>query len=328
MEKSLICITTCNRLDLIKRFILPIIDFCRKSDSRIQFLLSLDGNNQEYIDFSETYAIPLLFSEDREGVGVSKNRVLKQFPDYDFYFFLDDDVELYDPSIFSDHIEFVRQNKQVHHLSATDLWKIEKNEQLGHFKVIQGKKGGGYFNFFTREGLEKVGGWHTDFAQWKRFGHTEHSYRFVNAGLQEYPFVVLEDSINKVIIHSPEHVSEPLNHLVDPENELFEHEKHLIDQKLSYFPLSTLSPYYFNGKSLSHPGNELITKALASGDRYYLVNDRSQKRQAKVAFKVFELGQKSSFLYKVKLLLEIVFLAPTNNAFKHWIKQKFRKTRH
>lgn len=323
MSNSLICITTCRRLDLVKKYLLPYVSFTR-NNKNFSFILAEDGSDPGYFQFTNQYQIPHLRSDIQEGVGLSKNRVFKMFPDFDYYFFLDDDVELFDESVFLDYVTFLEE-KKFDHMSSTRFFELKEQREINGKKLNFGLRGGGYFNFFTREGLEKVGGWHTDFAQWKRYGHTEHSYRFVNAGLQEYPFVVLEDSINKVIIHSPEHVSEPLNHLVDPENELFEHEKYLIDQKLSYFPLATISPFYFNGKSLTNPGNELITQALESGDRYFLLTDRKARRQAKAEYKVFELNQKSSFFYKVKLLTEIVFLAPTNNAFKHWIKLKLKR---
>ena len=266
----------------------------------------------------------MISSDKQEGVGLSKNRVLELFPSYDTYFFLDDDAELYESSIFLDYLRF-NQDNRYHHLSSTRFFEINEKREVNGYSINFGKRGGGYFNFFTKKGLETVGGWHTDFAKWKRYGHTEHSYRFVNAGLQDYPFVVLADSIDKVIIHSPDHVSQPLTELVDPTNELFLHEKELIDQKLSYFPLQTLSEFHFNGYALNLPGNEELLKILEQNDRYALVTDKKEKRHAKVAFKVHQLKTSKSALGKMKLLTEILFLAPTNNAFKHWIKQKIKR---
>jgi glycosyltransferase involved in cell wall biosynthesis len=320
----LISITSCNRLSEVKRYILPYIGYVQTCDN-CDFLLALDGSNDDYRQFCDDYEIPLLYSEEREGVGLSKNRVIERFPDYDTYFFLDDDVELYDPSIFEDHTTFAAANTGYHHLSSTELWHILRKDNMNGVKVLFGNKGGGYFNFFTKKGLETVGGWHTDFAQWKRYGHTEHSYRFVNAHLQEYPFVVLADSIGKVIIHSPDHVSEPISDLVDPVDELFLHEKELIEKKITYFPVQTLSPYRFNGYNMSQPGNQKLVEIIESNDRYALLENAKVKRHAKAAFKMHELNQSTSFLQKIKLLLEIVFLAPSNNAFKHWIKQNLRR---
>lgn len=327
MEKSLICITTCNRLDEVRKYLLPYVDFVRKN-VEFDFLIALDGTGEDYIELCETYSIPLLYSYDREGVGLSKNRVLRQFLDYEFYFFLDDDVELYDSSIFQDYISFYKKTSKFDHMSSTHFYELSEELYISDWKLSFGFRGGGYFNFYTKKGLEKVGGWHTDFAQWRRYGHTEHSYRYVNAGLQEYPFIVLAKSVNKVIIHSPDHVSEPLNHLVDPTDELFLHEKQLISEKLNYFPLKVLSAYHYNGQPMDCPGNDLISEALRSADRYFLVTDRKQKRHAKVEFKVYQLDSSKSIFHKLLLLTEIVFLAPTNNAFKHWVKQQFRKTRH
>jgi hypothetical protein len=44
----------------------------------------------------------------------------------------------------------------------------------------------------TRAWPETVGGWHPSFARYRRWGHTEHSCRFVRAGLAPPPFNVAE----------------------------------------------------------------------------------------------------------------------------------------
>lgn len=326
MSKSLICITTCKRIDLIKKYILPYINFTR-SNEEFEFLLAQDGSLPDYESFTDDFKIPMISSEKREGVGLSKNRVLESFPNYSNYFFLDDDVELVDPSIFLAYVTFNRKN-EFHHLSSTRFFDLKENDEINGHSVNFGDRGGGYFNFFTRTGLERVGGWHTDFAKWKRYGHTEHSYRFVNAGLQKYPFIVLADSIDKVIIHSPDHVSEPLNELVDPADELFLHEKELIAKKLKYFPLKTISKYQFNGYSMREPGNEKLVELIKLNDRYALIQNKKEKCQAKVEFKVHQLKTSSSLFEKLKLLSEILILGPTNKAFKHWIKQKIKRTKH
>jgi hypothetical protein len=109
--------------------------------------------------------------------------------------------------------------------------------------------GGAPFNFFTREGIEKVGGFHTEFARYKRFGHTEHSYRFYRAGLTDYPFQVIEECIDGYIgWHEPS--SRIKLNVGVSDNQLFVGEEELIAQKLTYFPIQTLSPY--EGRHLEH----------------------------------------------------------------------------
>ena len=87
MKKSLICITTCNRVSAIKAVIWDYINFCKKNDS-FDFLISLDGDDKETVRYCEKHNIPLVYSKVREGVGLSKNRVLKTYSEFDYYFFI------------------------------------------------------------------------------------------------------------------------------------------------------------------------------------------------------------------------------------------------
>jgi len=324
MEKSLICITTCNRLDEVRKYLLPYVDFVRKN-VEFDFLIALDGTGEDYIEFCETYSIPLLYSDDREGVGLSKNRVLSSFRKYAHYFFIEDDIELVNERIFDNIIQIAAQTG-FSHFTITPLRKVDHKVEVLKKTVVFAMKGGAQFNYFTRNGLDKVGGWHTEFAKYKRFGHTEHSMRFVYQGLQPTPFISINQSIEDIIIHDPAHVTNIEAEL--NENEISVYEQEIINQKLDYFPITTLSDFRFNGMSLTNPGNELITAAISSADRYFLVTDRKQRRHAKVEFKVYQLINSKSIFQKLILIAEIVFLAPTNNAFKHWIKQKFRKSSH
>ena len=118
--------------------------------------------------------------------------------------------------------------------------------------MLFSNRGGGYFNFFTRKGLDTVGGWHTEFAKYKRYGHTEHSSRFVNSNLSKYPFVVIEECINMLIIHNPVHVTEPDGINYDKSDVIFNGEKKIINQKLSHFKITTISPFHFIDFSTSN----------------------------------------------------------------------------
>lgn len=241
--KALICITTARRSLAVKAFVWDYIAFCKKN-SDYSFIVSLDGPDQETITFCQKYKIPLLFSEQQEGVGLSKNRVLTAYSDYDHYFFIEDDVGLLNENVFLKHIE-VAKELGLQHLSlfpeeriADVLNKIELNDGS---EVVCSKYGGAPFNYFTREGLEKVGGFHTDFAKYRRFGHTEHTYRFVNAGLAEYPFYVIENCLYGWLEwNDPISVTKVK---VDTINRIFVEECKLMDKKLSFFPVTTISAY-------------------------------------------------------------------------------------
>lgn len=324
MEKSLICITTCNRLHEVRKYLIPYVQLALTNES-FDFLLALDGNNPEYISFCEEFDLPLLFSDEREGVGLSKNRVLKAFPDYEHYFFIEDDIELLDSTIFDD-VLLAAAESGFHHFTITGLNYITKRVCLTNYCLLFGNKGGAQFSHYTKSGLSKVGGWHTEFAKYRRFGHTEHSYRYVTNNLQPNAFICVENCLDKILIHDPPHVTHidiDLN-----EMEISKPEQIILDQKLQNFQLTTLSTFHFNEKNVSQPGNESLLHLMKCGDRYALVNDPKAKRHVKVEYKVNQLRNTRSTFGKLKLLLEIVFLAPRNNAFKHWVKQNIKRKDH
>jgi hypothetical protein len=237
MSNSLICINTCNRLSELKKYILPYIAFANETEN-FDFVLSLDGKQEDYILFCEKLEIPLVFSDQREGVGLSKNRVLQLFPNYDHYFFIDDDVELINNSIFVAHTRLGELSSEFHHLSSTHLF-VTVNQEKKYDRIINyGMIGGGYFNYFKKESLQKVGGWHTDFAKYKRYGHTEHSYRYFNIGLSKYPFTIINECVDFVLVHNPEHVTSPIENEENQENEEINGKKATTFSTCDHFELS------------------------------------------------------------------------------------------
>ncbi len=243
--KALIAITTCNRLDYVKAFICDYLVFCNSSDE-FDFLLALDGNDKKYIEFCNTNRIPLLYSQEREGVGLSKNRVLKQFPNYDYYFFIEDDVELLNSAFFYNQIKIARITN-IHHFSSGEAFRfypMVKRLKSNENSILFTLYGSGVINFFSKEGLQKVGGWHTEFAKYKRFGHTEHSYRFFNQNLCPAPFAYVEEFENGYFRwHNPQHVTNPEG-IERGDGDLAQVESLLIEQKLNFFPVSTLSDFF------------------------------------------------------------------------------------
>ena len=161
--RALICITTCRRFENLLRYLPHYAAFCR-DDSRFQLLVALDGTEDPYLRFCEEWQIPLVYSDRREGVGLSKNRVLERYPEYDYYFFIEDDVELMDGRAFPIHAELYEASG-IHHFSLFERGGVrgvrDASEIAGH-RVVHGQYGGAQFNFFTRQGLERVGGWHPD----------------------------------------------------------------------------------------------------------------------------------------------------------------------
>jgi hypothetical protein len=114
--------------------------------------------------------------------------------------------------------------------------------ESGGYHIVQAMYGGAPFNFFTKKGLETVGGFHTLFAKYKRFGHTEHTYRFVTNGLSKYPFQIIEECLEGYFRWN-DPISRIKVNVEVSKNWLFVDEEKLIEEKLSYYPVKTLSKY-------------------------------------------------------------------------------------
>lgn len=316
--RVLITITSCNRIQEVKKYILDYVNFCNNNE-KFSFLLSLDGTDADYQKFCDQFEIPLLYSDQREGVGLSKNRVLKMFPNFEHYFFIDDDIELYNSKIFKEHVKFGNLSSQFHHLSSTEIrMKLDESIHEGQ-KIVYSTIGGGYFNYFTKNGLDKVGGWHTDFAKYKRYGHTEHSHRFKNAGITDFPFTVIEDCINDLILHNPGHVTASIG----PENEqteLFIEEQHLMDQKLTYFPVITLSDFHFNGHDLNF--NSAVAAFLSSNKKKYPLISGINRLKCFSSFYFFLSKTKPTWFSKIWYFCLASVCHPLNPEIKHAIKTK------
>lgn len=321
MTGTLICITSCNRLAEVKKYILPYIQFVNENEN-FNFLLSLDGTNEDYIKFCKKFEIPLIYSDEREGVGMSKNRVLSQFPNFDHYFFIDDDVELYNSKIFDIHVKFGDYSVQFYHMSSTPLKTIEHSEYLEGHKLLYSHIGGGYFNYFHKNGIKTVGGWHSKFAKYKRYGHTEHSYRFKNAGLSSYPFTVISECINDLILHDPVHVTNPITNGELTENELFIEEQILINEKLKYFPVQTISAFYFNGFDLNY-NNEVSTFLKKNKKKYPLIKG-TERLKCFSSYYFFKHRIETSLFFKMWYFCIAALFNPLNPEIKHSVKTKFK----
>lgn len=300
--KALICITSCNRLKEVKKYILDYIKFVN-NNTNYHFLLALDGDLDEYKSFSQKYSIPLLYSEKREGVGLSKNRVLTRFPNYDYYFFIEDDVELLNEAIFDLHIEMAKITN-YHHLIASNYERVEKViHHTNGEKIICALHGGGQFNFFTKEGLTKVGGWHDVFAIHRRYGHVEHTQRFVNAGLAPFPFLIIESALKMILIHDPGQVTE--NKKKHNDSIFIKDEYDLVHKKLTFYPIKTISSFYFNGMSLENIPN--TNNILNRKRKYPLLSFKERKKALSERYLNLTNNEKSNIKRKVYFLKFLYF---------------------
>jgi hypothetical protein len=280
------------------------------------FVLALDGYNQEYIDFANEYQVPLIYSNEREGVGLSKNRVLSYFPHYEYYFFIEDDIELLTGIVFREILSAHNQSG-IHHFCNNHKKNCFGTVPLQNLDLSISWTGGAQLAFYSKEGIATVGGFHTLFATYKRYGHTEHSYRYYHHQLQSGPFIFSEHWHNFFLIHSPQQVT--ANAAVEfNANGIIKDEQDLIDAKITYFPLQALSPYHYNDKPLGY--NQTVADFLADYPQKYPLTKGKERRIAMAEHYALRIPQTSSFFQKIALFLKSVRYSPTNVALKHYIK--------
>lgn len=320
----MIAVTTCNRVNYLRRC-LPLLAYNTIGDSRLAILVSLDGADLLTRQFCDSWEVPLLYSDTREGVGLAKNRVLEQFPDFDYYFFLEDDVELVDGGVFADHIALAH-GLGVHHMSLFEpraiRQPISRATLLGH-DVVYCAYGSADFNFFTRTGLQRVGGWDLEFARYRRWGHTEHSYRFARAGLTPAPFIIAPTLARACVWHAPASVTRAPEVKLD-EDHIAQPERSLMAQQLTYVPLQTIAPYHHHGP-LPGPLKKLAT-ALDGGRRYPLLAE-SEQQQARVEFLVWKLRNASRLRERLTAGVTAGLLQPSNPEWRHEVKMRLRRSK-
>ena len=265
-KKTLVTINTFKRVDYLKLFMPDYLSCKNRHD--LNLIVSLDGNNPEILQFCKKNNVPVIFSDVNQGIGIAKNRVLYQFPEMDYYFFLDDDVELINCSAFTDYI-MLAEKHNLHHISSGEsvrFFELIKEEKFSEYSISYYKYGSGAFNFFTRKGLEIVGGWHTEFAKYKRFGHTEHSYRFFHNEMSKGPFVYVHEFEHKYFRwHNPPTLINSREKILP--NRLAEVEAEVMSKKLKYFKIDPLGEFNFsqseekiNLKCKYKPGVSLFKK--------------------------------------------------------------------
>lgn len=314
--RALVCITTCERPGYLRRYLPHFARFCAQ-DPRFPLLVALDGPDEETQRFCTEWQVPLLHSREREGVGISKNRVLERFPDFDYYFFIEDDVELVDGSVFPAHVELARAS-DIHHFSLFSERRIGKSASVSTIagrRVAHSFVGSARFNFFTAEGLRQVGGWHPRFAEYRRWGHTEHSCRFVNAGLAPAPFNVATELSYACIWHLHPSVT-PLSLLGDEEH-IVAPERELIEQRLRFVPVQTLSPYELNDASFGSLGR--LAATLDAGERYPLV-ERGERRHCRSDYQLWRYRWAKGRGRKVAALLAAAWQWPANPMLRRTIR--------
>jgi hypothetical protein len=320
--QALVCVTTCQRLRYLRRYLPHLASFCAR-DSRFSLLVSLDGDGADTRRFCERWEVPLVYSDQREGVGISKNRVLERFPDFDCYFFLEDDVEVVDGRVFPAHVE-LSQTSGIHHFTLFERGgtrKVTTQSMAAGHRVLHGLYGGADFSFYTGAGLRQVGGWHPRFAEYRRWGHTEHSYRFVRAGLAPAPFNVAEDLADACIWHSPPAVTRVDGVPIDAD-QIAAPERELMDQELTHVSVETISAHHVNAVPLGRPAR--LAAVFDAGERYPLV-DGGERRQCRSDYNLWRSQSAATLSERASALVAATWDWPANPALRHRLKMALRR---
>ncbi len=224
-------------------------------------MVAIDSADIELLNLCLNYGFECLMSKEGEGVGISKNRVLDHYSDYDHYYFIEDDVELKSPSYFVYQIE-IAEGLNIPHFSMHPYWRlknIQSKENYDDRTVVRASFGSAQVNYFSKECLGVIGGWHKLFATVKRFGHTEHSYRIVNSGLSEFPFNYVLEFESCFKFWEPPSATQ-IKVEKDNKTSLSKMELELLKQKLSYHPISFNSPYKVHIPTLSQHASVMNEK--------------------------------------------------------------------
>ncbi len=315
--RALICVTTCERLGHLRRYLPHLARYCVE-DARFRLVVALDGTDPDYLAFCERWDIPLVYADAREGVGLSKNRVLERFDDFAYYFFVEDDVELVDGSVFPAHVALHRASG-IHHFSLFERGGVRERtgeSRIDGTRVVHGMYGPAHFCSYTGEGLRAVGGWHPLFAEYRRWGHTEHSWRFYRAGLAPAPFNVAETLSDTCIWHYPPAVTRVTGVPVDP-HQIAAPERELIDQALRHVPLRTLASHHHNGVPPGAPAR--LADLLSGRDRYPLV-EGAERRRCGADFLLWRSRTAEGAMERVAALLGGALLFPTNPALRRRLR--------
>jgi hypothetical protein len=318
---ALVTFTTSNRVAFVKRC-LPWLARACASDGRLALLVALDGDDPGTRAFCRQWDVPLLYSDAREGVGLSKNRVVQHFPDYDYYFFLEDDIEILDGALFARHVELM-QAAGIHHMALFGREEgrgaLSETTVLGE-RIVSFAYGSAELNVFTRTGLERVGGWHPMFAQYKRWGHTEHSYRFPRSELAPAPFNVAVSLADTCIRHRPPSVTPGAGLAPVDDDHIALPERELMRQELRYVPLETIAPYYAENRA---PGQlPELARLVGSGTGRYPLLEGAERRQATADYLVWRSENETTGLRSGGTLLFAGAICPSNLAVRHVVKMR------
>src|SRR5213079_1427386 len=145
---------------------------------------------------------------------------------------------------------------------------------------------------------------------------TEHSCRFVTAGLAPSPFNVASDLTEACIWHIPPSVTRP-NLLPADADQLVAPERELIDRALTHVPVQTIAPYRFNDAPFD--GVDRLGATLEAGERYPLVRG-AERRRCRSDYQLWRFRSAATTRRRTGALLAAAWQWPANPTLRDTVK--------
>ena len=95
----LIVLLTCQRQALIQLHLPRYVQYVA-AHPEFKLVVAIDGYEPALMSILDRYCISYLYGDERRGVGGSKNRVIQLLPAFQYYLFIEDDVELRRGDVF------------------------------------------------------------------------------------------------------------------------------------------------------------------------------------------------------------------------------------
>lgn len=181
-------ITTYQRFDRFKESFESLLKYSRDVDE----ILIVDDcsivDRERYDEYFKTILlnnVKIIINESNSGVGVSKNKIMKYFYDknYDYFFTLEDDIDIINQDVFLKYIECSQKtgfdyiNFALHGDHNSTCSYANKNNYI--YKIYPNIVGA--FTLYTPKLIEEIG--YHDEKFFNAMEHVEYTYRASLKGL-------------------------------------------------------------------------------------------------------------------------------------------------
>lgn len=174
-------IPTYNRLEPLKNTIESIKIY---ADLPYDLFVAVDGSSDGTANWLANNGIDHIFHRGNMGACHAKNQILARLKDYDHIFIIEDDVIIVKRGLLGLYIRAI-DVFDIQHWNFLAAWQrepVRPNETRDGLTMMFSKLLGGAISVYTKEVIEKVGGFNPEFKGYG-YGHCEYTLRAHRAGL-------------------------------------------------------------------------------------------------------------------------------------------------